>query len=873
MKFAQTFAVAASLAATATVTTAFTYVCRSSLYLLLVPSPCAPSLTLSRSPRSNVLLFFFLLLLLLGSIPKPSFGNVAFARSSSSSSSSSSLAQSTITATAETEKSSSAAVKAESADATPTVMRRPLDMPWPQIAQQLVSNFGYTPEQVASYTSLDTDKEALLKLYKAMELARGFENACNQQYMQGKIRGFMHLDNGQESVPGLVDYAIQNGDKKFSYYREHTHALASGCDPGQVMAELMMKDTGSCRGAGGSMHIFDKEHYFQGGWALVSEQLPYAAGAAKSILLDRALGLSDNAKIEKDNVAPPANDDRIAIVFIGEGGSQNGRMAEILNAAAKDNLPLLVLVIDNGRAINTFTPDVAQNSNVYEQGKHYGVPGLLVDGVNAVDVAKAGKAVIDYVRSGKGPAILQVHTYRFNGHSPADPEHERGRKEEKAWARAAQDPLRVFEDWATSQGLFTSDELKAAKKEVLAQVKASVEFADQSPMPPVELAKQLEFPDAPETDYNNRQGPKWADAVNARTISPDQLAAVQSHIAALQDKARAGDLSIGDAINLAIHEEMLRDPTTTIHAEDLQAGSSYDIPKLTQQTYGQIRAADEIIDEGHFIGKALGEALNGYRPIVELMNTNFGIYGMAEISSAGNTFATTGGQFDMPLTIIGAGGTAPNQALGAEHSQPFHAYVMGIPGLKIGTAASPDAAYGLTKSMIRDNGPCFLFAPVKMMKESKGTVDLGKCMPLHKCSLLHKASDQAVASGKAVTVLTYLHGVKESLSVIPSIQEEGFDIDLIELRSLKPLDMDTIRTSLQRTNKLAILDESTKSGGVGATVSARVSEELFDLLDAPVKRLCMDDAPVPYASSMEVAVVKRGSDLIEGVFDLCTGKF
>jgi TPP-dependent pyruvate/acetoin dehydrogenase alpha subunit/pyruvate/2-oxoglutarate/acetoin dehydrogenase E1 component len=754
------------------------------------------------------------------------------------------------------------------------VMRPPIDVTWDDIATQLQESFGYSASQVASYNTLDTDKAALLKLYKAMELARGFENACNQQYMQGKIRGFMHLDNGQESIPGLLDYCIQTGDKKYSYYREHTHALASGVNAGEIMAELMMKDTGSCRGAGGSMHIFDKEKYFQGGWALVAEQLPYACGAAKSILLDRALGLSDNEEIVKVNQAPPVNDDRISVVFVGEGGAQNGRTAELLNSAAKDNLPLLLLVIDNGRAINTFTPDIATNSDVFKQGAHYGVPGLLVNGIDPVSVAKGGKAVIDYIRQGKGPAILQVHTYRFNGHSPADPEHERGRKEEKSWARAEQDPIKSFEDeFVNVRGIFTADELKAAKKEVLAEVKASVAFADASPMPPMTLAKELEYPDPADFDYNTRAGPAWAEAVNARTISPEKRANIDAHIAALQDKARAGDISIGDAINLAIHEEMLRDPTTTIHAEDLQAGSSYDIPKLTQQTYGQIRAADEIIDEGHFIGKALGEAMNGYRPIVELMNTNFGIYGMAELSSAGNTYATTGGQFDMPMTIIGAGGTAPNQALGAEHSQPFHAYVMGIPGLKIGTAASPEAAYGLTKSMIRDNGPCFLFAPVKMMKEAKGKVELGKCMPLNKAALLHKASDKAVAERKAVTVLTYLHGVKEAQTAIAEIVSEGFDIDLIELRCLKPLDMETIRTSLARTNKLTILDESTKTGGVGASISARVGEELFDLLDAPVKRLCMDDAPVPYASSMELAVVKRGSDLIEGVFDLCSKKF
>merc|ERR1719436_547557 len=155
------------------------------------------------------------------------------------------------------------------------------------------------------------------------------------------------------------------------------------------------------------------------------------------------------------------------------------------------------------------------------------------------------------------------------------------------------------------------------------------------------------------------------------------------------------------------------------------------------------------------------------------------------------------------------------------------------------------------------------------MKFIKGHVDLGKCLPLNKAEVLHAASPEKAAAHKAVTVLTYLHGVKESLASVKEIQEAGFDIDLIELRSLKPLDMETIKASLSRTHKLCILDESTKSGGVGATISAQVSEELWDLLDCPVKRLCMDDAPVPYASSMEKAVVKRSSDLIAGVIDLC----
>ena len=731
-------------------------------------------------------------------------------------------------------------------------MRPRIFTAWDENKARLKSAFGFSDDHLAQYDAVsDAD---LADAYETMQLCRQFENACAQSYMQGSIRGFMHLDNGQETIPALIADQLTKDDIKYSYYREHTHALASGVPPEKVMAELFAKDGGTCRGTGGSMHVYDVDTHFQGGWALVAEQLPYAAGAARSILLDRELGLT---KAKADG----GDDDRLTVVFCGEGGSQNGRLAEVLNVAAKESLPLLILCIDNGRAINTFTPDVAQNSEVWRAGEHYGVPGAKVDGQNLEDVLKTGRAVIDHVRSTSSPAILQVHTYRLQGHSPADPEHERGRKAEKTWARAEADPLKIFE----ALGALPEDVLSDRKAKASQVVKDAVAFAKASPPPPRELAKELEYPDKPDTDYNAKPAPADGAAITARSVPAGNLADCEARIKMLQDAAKGDGINIGDALNLAILEEMVRDPMTTIHAEDLQAGSSYDIPKLTQQTFGALRAADEIIDEGHFLGKALGEGMNGYRPIVELMNANFGIYGMAELSSAGNTYATTGGQFKMPMTVVGAGGTAPNQALGAEHSQPFHAYVMGIPGLKICTAASPDAAYGLCKAMIRDDGPGILFTPVKLMKDAKVPCDVGTCMPLNKAALIHAADPAAVANGDAVTVLTYLHGVREAVNAIPDINANGNDIDLIELRSLKPIDMDTIAASLAKTHKLCILDESTLSGGVGASISARVSEELYDELDAPVKRLCMDDAPVPYASSMEEAVVKRGADLVLAV--------
>lgn len=743
--------------------------------------------------------------------------------------------------------------KTKTIEAPPNLERLRILTPWEEAQPVLKSEFGMSDAEIAEAGALSD--EEISEAYTMMQLCRDFENECNQAYMAGKIRGFMHLDNGQESIPALLGNAIRKTDLKHSYYRDHCHALACGVDAGAVMAELFGRDGGTCRGTGGSMHIYDMETNFQGGWALVAEQLPYAVGAARSIALDKHLGTGEA-------------EDRIAVVFVGEGGAQNGRMAECLNAAAKENLPILFVVIDNGRAINTFTKDVATNQEVFNQGKHYGIPGVLADGQNVQDTMRIGRAAIQHVRT-KGPAILQVHTFRFNGHSPADPEHERNRKDEKRWARAACDPIKIFEESADAARV----DLAACTAKAREEVRKALEFANASPPPPKDLAAQLEYPDPTgSVDYSKREpvmGLAAAEEITKRIVPEATLTALKARIEAL--RAMAGSeagISIGDAVNLAILEEMLRDPTTTAHAEDLQAGSSYNVPANTQQAFGTLRAADEIIDEGHFIGKALGEAMNGYRPIVELMNANFGIYGIAELSSAGNTFATTGGQFEMPMTIIGAGGTAPNQSLGAEHSQPFHAYIMGIPGLKICTASKPHEAYGLAKSMIRDNSPGVLLLPVKLMK-TRGPCQVDNFLPLHKATVHRHASQAAIDAGKAVTVLTYLHGTKEAEDAIDQLNAEGYDCDLVELTCLKPFDADTIRASLQRTHKLCILDESTRSGGVGATMSALVSETMFDELDAPVSRLCMEDAPVPYATEMERAMVKRAADLVEGVKAMC----
>ena len=615
--------------------------------------------------------------------------------------------------------------KTKTIEAPPHLERLRILTPWEEAQPVLKSEFGMSDAEIAEAGALSD--EEISEAYTMMQLCRDFENECNQAYMQGHIRGFMHLDNGQETIPALIADSIKQGDIKYSYYREHTHAIASGVDSGAVMAELFAKDTGTCRGTGGSMHIYDVETNFQGGWALVAEQLPYAVGAARSIALDKHLGTGEA-------------EDRIAVVFVGEGGAQNGRMAECLNAAAKENLPILFIVIDNGRAINTFTKDVATNQEVFNQGKHYGIPGVLADGQNVQDTMRIGRAAIQHVRT-KGPAILQVHTFRFNGHSPADPEHERNRKDEKRWARAACDPIKIFEESADAARV----DLAACTAKAKEEVRKALEFANASPPPPKDLAAQLEYPDPTgSVDYSKREpvmGLAAAEEITKRIVPEATLTALKARIEALRARPQRG-----------WHLHRRRQPrhprgdAQGSHHEGARGGPSGGVHPTTCRRTPSRRSApcagrDHRRGPLHRQGARRGhERLPPHRRAHErqLWHRHRG--------------AVLRGQHlrhhrrpEMPMTIIKRR-HRPEPVLGAEHSQPFHAYIMGIPGLKICTASKPHEAYGLAKSMIRDNSPGVLLLSVKLMK-TRGAQG-GQLPPLHKATVHWHASQAAIDAGK-----------------------------------------------------------------------------------------------------------------------------
>ncbi len=313
------------------------------------------------------------------------------------------------------------------------------------------------------------DKKRLLR---EMLYARRFEERCYEAYVERKIGGFLHLYPGQEAcVHGVMEAARPGHDYVITGYRDHIHAIKCGSDPKAVMAELFGKETGSSKGRGGSMHIFDAEHRFMGGYALVGGPFPLAAGMAKGIKLKGG--------------------DEIAICFLGDAANNQGVFHESLNMAAVWNLPVLYVTENNLYGIGTRIERSTAVQDQYKRACGYDIPSNQVDGQDIDEVFKAAKEAVDHVRSGKGPYMLELMTYRYRGHSMSDGNAYRSKEEEKEWGK--RDPIIILRDRLIEAGEISEDDYKAMDKEIIDEIENDIiPFCEESPEPDVsELEKYV----------------------------------------------------------------------------------------------------------------------------------------------------------------------------------------------------------------------------------------------------------------------------------------------------------------------------------------------------------------------------------------------
>nr|YP_009399118.1 pyruvate dehydrogenase E1 component beta subunit [Taenioma perpusillum]ARW68515.1 pyruvate dehydrogenase E1 component beta subunit [Taenioma perpusillum] len=317
-----------------------------------------------------------------------------------------------------------------------------------------------------------------------------------------------------------------------------------------------------------------------------------------------------------------------------------------------------------------------------------------------------------------------------------------------------------------------------------------------------------------------------------------------------------------DALREAIDEEMKRDQSIFVLGEDVgHYGGSYKVTKDLHKKYGDLRLLDTPIAENSFMGMAIGSAMTGLRPIVEGMNMSFLLLAFNQISNnAGMLRYTSGGNFDIPLVIRGPGGVG--RQLGAEHSQRLESYFQSIPGLKMVACSTPYNAKGLLKSAIRDNNPVIFFEHVLLYNLQDYVPNNDYTIPLDKVELIREGSD--------ITIVTYSRMRYHVMEAVDQLVKDGFNPEVLDLISLKPIDIESIALSLKKTNKLLIVEECMKTGGIGAEIIAQVNDQYFDLLDAPIIRLSSQDIPTPYNGFLEKVTIVDSHQIINSVKSLVT---
>ncbi|PKA45729.1 Pyruvate dehydrogenase E1 component subunit alpha-3, chloroplastic [Apostasia shenzhenica] len=323
-------------------------------------------------------------------------------------------------------------------------------------------------KQLGSASSVITREEAL-DLYEDMFLGRSFEDMCAQMYYRGKMFGFVHLYNGQEAVSTGFIRLLTARDSVVSTYRDHVHALSKGVPARAVMAELFGKATGCCRGQGGSMHMFSREHNLIGGFAFIGEGIPVATGAAFS------------SKYRREVLKEETCND-VTVAFFGDGTCNNGQFFECLNMAALWKLPIVFVVENNLWAIGMSHLRATSEPEIWKKGPPFGIPGVHVDGMDVLKVWGVAKEAIARARRGEGPTLVECETYRFRGHSLADPDELR-KPDEKAHY-SSRDPISALKKYVITHNLATKSELQTIEKKINEVVEDAVEFADSSPPPP-----------------------------------------------------------------------------------------------------------------------------------------------------------------------------------------------------------------------------------------------------------------------------------------------------------------------------------------------------------------------------------------------------
>jgi 2-oxoisovalerate dehydrogenase E1 component len=600
--------------------------------------------------------------------------------------------------------------------------------------------------------------------------------------------------------------ALRADDYLVTTYRGLHDHIAKGVPLRPLLAEMLGRAEGTGKGKGGPMHVAWPDAGLMLTTGVVGSGIPIAAGLAWA--------------------ASRENEGRVAVVSFGDGATNIGAFHEAANLAAVWGLPLVLLCQNNGYGEHTAFADHQRTEHVAQRAAAYGMPGVTVDGNDPVAVYDAVSVAAARARAGEGPTLVEAVTDRLFGHvfgdrmAYIDPD-----EIAEAWKR---EPVARFRHTLIERGLLTDAEASAVMERCTARAIGT-------------LAEVLELPEpgAPEV---------LTDVVSSplTRISPPGPSDHSS--------AEHPEMSVRGAITLALDEAMLSDPRVVILGEDISDNGVFGVTKGLAAKHGPDRVRDTPISEQAIVGAAVGAALGGLRPVAEVMFMDFLGLCLDQLANhAAKLRYMSGGLTPVPMvlrTAVGGG-----LQVGAQHSQMLEAWLTHVPGLKVVVPSTPSDARGLLASCIADDDPC-VFVEQVLLLARKGVVD-DEPVPLGVADVKRPGAD--------VTVVTYGRQVHDAISVAESVTTRGIEVEVLDLRSLVPLDEAAVLESVGRTRRAVIFHEAVVTGGFGAELAAGISEALFDQLVAPVMRVGALPAPLPYARSLERLALPGPERLLEAI--------
>jgi len=726
-------------------------------------------------------------------------------------------------------------------------------------------------------------KKQALRLYDQMLCVRNFEEMILTVRMNAyeplkgfEYRGPTHLSVGQEASAAGATAALELTDYITSTHRGHGESITKGVmavyqrtdeQLGAVLgdraakaknreeleelaiehhlfrtiAELFGKDAGYCRGRGGGMHIADFSVGHLGANAIVGGSLGIAVGAGISARY-RASG-------------------QVVLCFAGDGAYANGVCLEALNLASMEQftnelarkpfgVPVIFLIINNQygmtgqqRGETTSVDYLARRAAGF---CGHSMHSEVVNGMDVLAVRDAVARAVQIARSGHGPVMRELITYRYHGHSLSDPRNEyRSREEEKAWREI--DPLVTFPRALVEAGVATEEQIEKMKKNAEERHARAAVRAAEAPEPAPEDVAKFIFSDGfcTEVPEENRKVELLSDEPPVK-------------------RDKDGKISFKEAIKEALWEEMKRDNRVILYGEDVaDYGGAFKVTKGLLEIFGRDRVFNTSISEAAIVGSGVGAAMTNMRPVVELMYSDFEFQAGDQIhNQAAKWSYMSGGQTSVPMVIRTS--TGAGKGYGGQHSQSVESHSTHTPGLKVVVPSTPYDAKGLLKTAIRDDNPV-------MFVESQALYNDKAVVPAEEYLIPFGVAD-VKRKGKDITIVAWGFMVKQALAAAEELAGKGIEAEVIDPRTLIPLDIETIVRSVKKTGRLIVTSQSCTTGSYTGEVCSQVQEKAFDYLDAPIVRVGAVDAVSPQSYVLECAYLPNAQKVVEAALALCNAK-